>query len=272
MATISNWQNKTVVVTGGSSGLGLAIARAFAHRQAKVAIIGLEAAGVEAACQELASATEVMPLVANVCQDEDVRRCAEALRQRWPTIDVLVNAAGRSMRGSLRDTTPEQFRDLMELNLIATVRVTQSLLEDLLRSKGHVVNIGSLAAKAATRFVGAYPATKHALAAFTQQLRLELGNQGLHALLVCPGPIARQGPRLYPLEGAERVPAAARRPGAGVRVRAISPDWLAERIIRACERRSPELVVPRKARILFALAQLFPRWGDRLVLRFTAGE
>jgi short-subunit dehydrogenase len=132
-----------------------------------------------------------------------------------------------------------------------------------------VVNIGSLAAKAASRWVGAYPASKHAVAAFSQQLRLELGPEGLHVLLVCPGPIARQGNRLYPLEGLEDLPERARQPGAGVRVRPIVPQALGRAILRACETRKAELVVPGYARVLFALAQLWPRLGDWLVLRMT---
>ncbi len=128
------------------------------------------------------------------------------------------------MRGKVLDTTPEQFRDLMELNLIALVRCTRAAVPHLLRQRGHVVNIGSLASKSAARWVGAYPATKFAVAAYSQQLRLELGPQGLHVLLVCPGPIERKDARLYPLEGLEDVPESARRPGAGVRVRAIPPE------------------------------------------------
>lgn len=263
------WTGKNVVVTGGSSGLGLAIARAFARRGGKVAIIGLEQNGVEQARQDLGKYTQVLPLVADIRNEADVIRCRDAIHSAWGTVDVLVNAAGRSMRGAICDTTPEQFRELFELNVVALVRITRAFLPDLLATRGHVVNIGSLASKAAARYVGAYPATKHAVAAFSQQLRLELGTKGLHVLLVCPGPIARSGPRLYRLEGEERVPEAARAPGAGVKVKAIDPDKVAEKIVTACEKRSAELVIPNRARILFALAQLFPRLGDWLILRFT---
>ena len=128
---------------------------------------------------------------------------------------MLVNNAGRTMRGKVLDTTPEQFRDLMELNLIALVRCTRAAAPHLLAERGHVVNIGSLAAKSAARWLGAYPATKFAVAAYSQQLRLELGPQGLHVLLVCPGPIQRSDTRLYPLCGLEDVPERARQPGGG---------------------------------------------------------
>jgi short-subunit dehydrogenase len=139
----------------------------------------------------------------------------------------------------------------------------------LLASGGHMVNIGSLAAKSASRFMGPYAASKFAVAAYSQQLRLELGERGLHVLLVCPGPIASSEPRAHSAAELAALPESARRPGAGVKVRPIDPDLLAGRILRACERRDPELIVPGKARLLFALSQLSPRLGDWLVRRFT---
>src|SRR5690606_16375908 len=111
-------------------------------------------------------------------------------------------------------------------------------------------------------------ASKFAVAAYSQQLRLELSDQGLHVLLVCPGPIKRDEPRVY--AGQENIPAAARTAGAGVKVGRIDPQWLAKRILRGCERRELEIVVPAKARLLFAIAQLSANWGDWLLRRKTS--
>jgi len=264
------WQDKVVLVTGGSSGLGRAIAEAFVAAGAKVAIAGLEPDAVERAAAEMSGQRgEVLGVRTDVTRQEDVDRLFALALERFDRLDVLVNCAGRSMRGKLIETTPEQFRELMELNLLATVRCTRAAVPHLLRQRGHVVNIGSLAAKSAARWVGAYPATKHAVAGYSQQLRLELGPEGLHVLLVCPGPIAREEPRLYPLGGLEDLPERVRRPGAGVKLKGIPPQKLARAILRACERRRPELVVPAKARLLFAISQLCPRLGDWLVVRHT---
>jgi len=264
------WRNKTVLVTGGSSGLGRVIADAFSAAGANVAIVGLEADAVQRAAGEMQSASRVvLGLHADITRQEDVDRLIAQALERFGRLDVLVNNAGRSMRGKVLDTTPEQFRDLMELNLIALVRCTRAAVPHLLKQRGHIVNIGSLAAKSAVRWVGAYPATKHAVAAYSQQLRLELGPQGLHVLLVCPGPIQRKDARLYPLAGLEGVPQSARAPGAGVHVPGIPPERLAGAILRACERRRPELVMPGRARILFALSQLWPSLGDWLLRRNT---
>ncbi|MGD0896319.1 MAG: SDR family oxidoreductase [Thermoguttaceae bacterium] len=267
---MSFWQDKVALVTGGSSGLGYSIAEALGAAGAKVVIVGLEPSAVrESAARLEAAGSTVLGLQADITRQEDVDRVMADTVGRFGRLDVLVNNAGRTARGKVLDTTPEQFRDLMELNLIALVRCTRAAAEHLLRQRGHVVNIGSLAAKSASRWIGAYPATKHAVAAYSQQLRLELGPQGLHVLLVCPGPVERDSQRLYPLEGLEDVPERARRPGAGVRLQAIPPERLAQAILRACERRRPELVVPGKVRWLFALSQLWPTLGDWIVLRKT---
>ena len=263
---MSFWQDKVVLVTGGSSGLGRVIAETFAAAGAKLTITGLEADAVRQAGDEIrAGGAEVFDVCADITRQEDVDRLFARTLERFSRLDVLVNNAGRSMRGKVLDTTPEQFRDLMELNLIAVVRCTRAAVPHLLRQRGHVVNIGSLAAKSAARWVGAYPATKFAVAAYSQQLRLELGPEGLHVLLVCPGPIQRRDARLYPLEGSEDVPKSARAPGAGVRVQAIPSQELAQKILQACQRRRPELIVPGKARLLFAISQLWPSLGDWIV-------
>lgn len=267
---MSYFRDKVVLVTGSSSGLGRVIARGFADAGAKIVIVGLEPGDVERVTAEMkATGCDALGLTANVTDQADVENLFARTLAHFGRLDVLVNNAGRSMRGKVLDTTPEQFRELIELNLIATVRCTRAAVPHLLPNRGHVVNIGSLAAKSASRWVGAYPASKHAVAAYSQQLRLELGPEGLHVLLVCPGPIARDDPRLYPLEGLEDVPDRARRPGAGVKVGAVPPERLTRAILRACERRKPEIVMPAKARLLFALAQLFPSLGDWIVLRKT---
>jgi len=266
------WHDKVALVTGGSSGLGRVIADALVTAGAKVAVCALEPGAAEQAAKEMAAGgAEVLGVQADITRQEDVDRLLAQVIERFGRLDMLVNNAGRSMRGKVLETTPEQFRDLMELNLIALVRCTRAAVPELLKNRGHVVNIGSLAAKASARWVGAYPATKHAVAAYSQQLRLELGPEGLHVLLVCPGPIQRSDPRLYPLAGLEDIPESARAPGAGVDVKGIPPKWLARAILRACQRRNAELVVPGKARLLFAIAQLWPGLGDRLIRRFTGG-
>ena len=153
----------------------------------------------------------------------------------------------------------------MRLNFLATVHCTRAALPHLLASQGHLVNIGSLAAKTAAPYLGAYPASKFAVAAYSQQLRLELGPQGLHVLLVCPGPILRaDGGSRYD-EQTAGLPPVARQAGGTSRLRPIPPARIASKVVRYCERRKPELVMPARVRLLLALAQLFPSLADKII-------
>jgi short-subunit dehydrogenase len=268
------WKQRTCLVTGASAGLGFAIAEALAERGARVALVARHRESLHRAASVLqASGAEVAPVAADVTREEDVQRLADAVRARWGGLDMLCNCAGRSTRSDILSATPEDFRQLLEVNLVGAVHTTRALAGDLLHRRGSLVNVGSLACRVAPRYMGAYPASKFALAAYTQQVRLELGPQGLHVLLVCPGPIRReQAPEAARYADSGRpVPDSAQRPGGGAKVRALDPQRLARQILAACERRRSELIVPRHARLLFVLAQASPALGDWLLRRFTSG-
>jgi short-subunit dehydrogenase len=270
---MSYWRDKRAVVTGGSSGLGRALATALVRHGAKVAIVGRRPEALDTTAQELKSfAGTVLSVAADVTRQDDVQRLASTVQSAWGGVDLLCHSAGRSMRGTATSTSVDEFRDMIETNFLSAVRCIQSFAEALAESRGHLVLIGSLASKVAAGYLGAYPASKFPLAALAQQLRMEMGDKGLHTLLVCPGPIARddrdQGAARYANQAPE-VPAAAHQPGGGAKVRAIDPHWLAEKILRACLQRRAELVVPRRARLLFAISQLSPRLGDWLLRKMT---
>ncbi len=266
------WSEKHALVTGASSGLGLAIARQLAAAGAKVALVARSEQRLQAAVVSLnVQAEQTLAITADITQQADVDRLAQAVQQQWGRLDLLVNCAGKSSRGKIEETTPEQFQELWELNFLAAVRCTRALLPLLLASRGHVVQIGSLASKSTAKYLGAYPAGKFALAAYSQQLRLELSGRGLHVLLVCPGPIARDDAGRRYAEQSTNLPAEAQQPGGGVKLTGIPPEVLARKILRACEHRQPELIVPAKARLLFTISQLWPRLGDWLTNRMTGG-
>jgi uncharacterized protein len=264
------WQDKVCIVTGGSAGLGLSICAALARQRAVVLPVARSADRLQAAADELRRlGGQVLPVRGDMAWQEDVDRLAATATERFGRVDLLCNCAGRSTRGTALGTSPEDFQQLMEANFLTAVRVTRAIAPLLLAARGHLVNIGSLASKAASRYMGAYPASKFALAAYTQQLRLELADQGLHVMLVCPGPLARADAGERYGDTAHKVPQYARAPGAGARLRAIPPGAVAAAVLRGCERRVPEVVLPRKAKLLFALAQASAAFGDWLLLRST---
>jgi len=267
---MSYWSGKAAIVTGASSGLGFEIARALAAAGANVVLAARTRDTLDAAAAKLAGLPgQAVPIVADVTRDDDVARLVEQTVAAFGRLDALVNNAGLSVRKAILDATPDDFRELLELNLLATVRCTRAAAPQLIAAKGHLVNIGSLAGKSASRWLGAYPASKFAVTAYTQQLRLELSEQGLHVLLVCPGPIARDDQRVRSPDELARLPESARRPGGGVKTGRIRPAVLAKQILRACERRRGELIVPRSARIIFTLMQTSPRLADWLVRKLT---
>jgi short-subunit dehydrogenase len=272
---MSYWSGKRVLIIGGSAGLGRALADVLVEHRARVAVVARRPQPLEAVAQQLKSrGADVLSIAADVTKADDVNRINAAVQTRWGGVDMLCHCAGRSMRGTILATSAADFRELWETNFLSAVECIKRFAEPLAANRGHIVLIGSLASKVAAGYLGAYPASKFPLAALAQQLRMETEELGLHTLLVLPGPIAREDQHLtgsrYAAQSPE-VPAAAHQPGGGAKVRAINPHWLAGKILHACEQRRAELVVPKRARLLFVASQLSPRFGDWLLRRMTSG-
>jgi NAD(P)-dependent dehydrogenase (short-subunit alcohol dehydrogenase family) len=268
---MSYWQSKRTLILGGSSGLGRALAEVLLDRGARVAIVARGQEALDRAVTELAAPDdELLTFTADVTSEADVERLTITLKERWHGIDFVAHTAGRSMRGDAISTDPKVFQELWELNFLSVVRIAQAFTPELLHARGHLVLVGSLAGKCAPRYLGAYPASKFPLAAFAQQLRMELAPRGLHTLLVSPGPIARadNNPR-YAVQTAG-LPESAQRPAGGARLSLIDPLTLSKQILAACESRQPELVVPAKTKLLFALAQVWPSLADRILQKKTS--
>ncbi len=265
------WQDKVVLITGGAAGLGHRLAKHFAAAGAHLILADRDEQALAQAAEQLAKhGTRVHGVVTDITNQGSVNQLFVAVDDQFGKLDGLVNCAGRSGRGKVLDTTPETFQSFLDLNFFGTVRCTRGAAPRLLKSRGHLVNIGSLAAKMASPYLGAYPVSKFAVAAYSHQLRLELGPQGVHVLLVCPGPIARDDGGNRYSDQAKDLPATAQQPGGGVRIKRIDPDYLAKRLLHACEHRKPELVLPGKARLLAAILQLWPALGDRIIHRKTS--
>ncbi len=266
----SYWEGKVVLITGASAGFGAVLAEVFAAAGARLVLAARGKTRLDEVARRLEGRrAEVLATPTDITDQEQVVRLVAQGVERFGGLDVLVNNAGRSTRANIGDVGAAEFQELLELNFLGAVRCTQAALPSLLKSRGHVVNMGSLAAKVAARFLGGYPASKFALAAYSQQLRLELGPKGLHVLLACPGPIAHDSIDRY---AGQNIPVEALRPGGGAKMSVIDPRLLAKRVLVACQKRKSELIVPRRARLLFAVAQISPRLGDWLLLKTTGAE
>lgn len=262
------WRDKVVLVTGGSSGFGYILAKSLAGNGARIALAARDKEKLATAVTALRRiAPDVEGFAADVTRDDQVAEMLQRTLERFGRLDALVNNVGGSTRGLACEATPDDFRAMLDLNLMTAVRCTRAALPHLVSARGHLVFLGSLASKSPGQFLGAYPASKFAVAAYAQQLRLELRSQGVHVLLVCPGPIAREDSGTRYDHQAANLPSSAKLPAGGVKISRLPPEKLVQRILEACEHRRPELVIPWRARGLFAISQLWPSLGDWILRR-----
>ena len=264
---MSYWSQKNCVVIGGSRGLGLAIARAIVAAGGHVVLVARNEADLTTVAEELGSQSS--SIRCDITDQADVDELFARLGREFSSIHAVFHVAGKSARQAILDTSAEDFHDLMNVNFYAAVRCAQQAAPMLTKSRGHLVLVGSLASKTASKFIGPYAATKFALAAYAQQLRLELSDDGLHVLHVCPGPIARDDAGDRYNDQTSGLPESARKPGAGAKLNPIDPNRLATQILQGCEQRKIEIVVPWKAKLLFVISQISPRMGDWLLARRT---
>ena len=266
-----------VLVTGGSSGLGLAIAKAFIGNGFQAVVVGRSAERLERAAEQIranvSSGAFVTARAADVRFGDQVAELFDGIDAEFQRLDVLVNCVGESDRGLIESLTVDRLRELIDQNVVTALLCSQSALPLLEKNSGAIVNVGSLAGKVGARYIGGYSAAKHALAGMTQQMRLELRSRGVHVALVNPGPIRRDdGGTRYASKIDETMPDQASAPGAGANVKGLEPEIVARAVVRAAMRRAPDVILPRHLRLLIAVGHLFPRLGDWLLLKFTSGR
>ncbi len=184
---LSLW-GKVVVVTGASSGIGRAAARLFAAEGARVVLVARRADALAKTQYDLAQfGAPSLVVSADVTQDADLQRIVAETLHAFGRIDVLVNNAGLSYGGALHTINPQRIRDLIAVNLIGPIRLTQAVLPAMLaQGSGHIVNVSSMAGQVAAPGMAAYAATRRGLVAFGDALRRELAETGIGVSSVLP--------------------------------------------------------------------------------------
>lgn len=184
-------RGKVVVITGASSGIGRDIALESASRGARVFLVArrlalLEEVRTECANLSLAQATAIQ---ADVSQLADIERVVAQINSETNRVDVLVNAAGFGDFATFAEIPLERITKMFRVNVLGTMLLTRMLAPMLFETKGHIVNIGSMAGKIQTPKSAVYAATKAAVIAFSNSLRLELKPLGVKVTTVNPGPV-----------------------------------------------------------------------------------
>jgi short-subunit dehydrogenase len=238
---------KVVLITGASEGIGAACARACAQRGARLSLT----ARSEDKLKTVAGA-ESLITVGDITNPAIRRRVVERTLDRFGGIDILINNAGIGMYAPAWKAPLDEARAMFELNFFAPLDMIQLVAPAMReRKSGMIVNIGSIAGKVTLPWFTLYSATKYALGSMTEGLRMELAQDGIRTMIVCPGYV-RTGFQSHALVG--------RAPDSLLRGRkfAITAEQCAEAVARGIERDARTVVTPAAGWLLIAAQHLFP--------------
>ena len=258
-------EGKRVLITGASSGIGSALAAVFARKRATLVLVSrrsdhLGEVAMQIGCTFPHSPTP-LALPCDVANRESVRVLAESCVDHLGGIDIWINNAGISVYGDAEKTTLDDFHAVMDVNFFGALHC---MLEAIPRMKrqgaGLIVNIASVAAKHGVPYLGAYCASKAALAALSQSLRAELSSAGVSIMVVYPGYTQTNIFRNEKNVGGGRRPPGPFAPASKV----------AEAIVKAIEREKQELVLSLEGRALALLSGLLPRLVGKVMERTAA--
>jgi NAD(P)-dependent dehydrogenase (short-subunit alcohol dehydrogenase family) len=215
---------RAALVTGGSSGIGLAIARMLRGEGYELTLVSRRPEKVEAAAAELGAAA----VAANVAEAEECARIVAAHRDRYGRLDVLVNSAGVGVGGRVEDLPVKHLDLQLDVNLRGLFLVTQAAIPLLRESRGWIVNLASIAGTLPTPGLACYGATKAAVISLTRSLNAELDADGVRAIALCPGFVDTPMAQWSGLAQDEM----------------IRPEDCAE-VVRMCLRLSPTVRIPQ---------------------------
>ena len=259
---------KDKVITGASSGIGEALAKECAKRKARLVLAARNIDKLHILEQSLSvQGVEVLSVKTDVSMESD---CSNLIREcigKFGQIDVLINNAGISMRALFKDVEIVVIKKLMEVNFWGMVYCTKFALPYLLKQKGSVVGVSSIAGfKGLPGRIG-YSSSKFAIHGFLEVLRTENLNTGLHVILACPGFTATNIRVTALSEDGSQQGETPRDEG-----KMMPADDVAIKIVNAIEKRKRSLVLTTQGKLTVLFSKFFPAWVDRQAYKMLAKE
>jgi len=266
MARSSFFKDKVALVTGGSRGLGLELARQICARGGKVALIARDSEELARAKTDLDRfATEVLTIQCDLLETAQIQSAVQQILQRFGKINILINNAGTIEIGPIEHMQLKDFDRSMRLHFWAPFILYLLLAPHMRANGGRIVNISSIGGRIAVPHMAAYSASKFALAGFSDAIRAELARDNILVTTVTPG-LMRTGSQIHAkfkgdhaaeykwFDWSRKIPFAS-----------ISVERAARKIVNACRRGKPVLVMPWSAYFIITANALFPNLTARVM-------
>ncbi len=261
-------KDKVVIITGGNSGIGKALAFEFGSKGSKIVITGRNMKALQETENELkAKNIEVLSIQADVTQMADNKRMTEQTLQHFGKIDILINNAGISMRAFFEEVDVEVIKQVMDINFFGAIYATKCCLPAIIQQKGSVIGISSIAGYRGLPARVGYSASKFALQGFLESLRSEMIDKGVHVLTACPY-YTTSNIRFRSLTKDGTVQNDSPRDEKEM----MSAEECARQIYNATVSRKKILVLTFMGKLTVLLNKLFPSFMDKMVLNFIKKE
>lgn len=261
-----NWNGKVVLITGGSRGLGLALAREAARHGARLAICARDQRELETARKQIGLHAEVGTYVCDVTNYDGVVSWINAVRSDFGQIDVLINNAGQISVGPLESQTLSDFQEALDVMYWGVVYTTLAVLPHMrARGQGSIANITSIGGKVSIPHLLPYCSAKFAAVGFSQGLHAELAKSGIHVTTVVPG-LMRTGSHLNAFfKGNHRSEFTWFSLGATLPLISMSAESAARRIVSGIRHRRAEVILSPQAKALALIHGVAPGLTSELM-------
>jgi NAD(P)-dependent dehydrogenase (short-subunit alcohol dehydrogenase family) len=254
-----DFAGRVVVITGGSRGLGLVIARRLAAEGARVCLLARDESELQRAAEQFPPGADVMTLRCDIRRRGDVRAAIDAVLDRWHVVDILINNAGVIQVGPLEHMTEQDFENAMATHFWGPLHLMFETVPSMRRRGfGRIVNITSIGGRVAVPHLAPYCASKFALVGLSEGVRAELDQYGIRVTTVTPGLMRTGSPRNADMKGRHEAEYAWFAISDSLPALSASAERAARQIVEACRYGDPELTITLPAKIAIVANAFIP--------------